>query len=31
MWQPRYVEEGEEGLKILDVEAVIGHDVRAES
>lgn len=29
MWQPRYVEEGEEGPKILDVEAVIDRDVRA--
>jgi len=28
MWQPRYLEEGEEGLEILDVEAVIDRDVR---
>jgi hypothetical protein len=27
MWQPRYVEEGEEGIRTLDVEALIDNDV----
>ena len=31
MWQPRYLKEGEEGLEILDVEAVIDRDVCTES
>jgi hypothetical protein len=31
MWQPRYLNEGEEGLEILDVEAVIDRDVGTES
>jgi hypothetical protein len=31
MWQPRYLKEGEEGVEILDVEAVIDRDVRTES
>jgi hypothetical protein len=28
MWQPHYLKEGEGGVKILDVEAVIDHDIR---
>jgi hypothetical protein len=31
MWQPRYVKEGEDGVELLDVEAVIDRDVRTES
>lgn len=31
MWQPRYLNEGEEGLEVLDVEAVIDRDVRTKS
>ena len=31
MWQPRYWKEGEEGLEILDVEAVVDRDVRTKS
>ena len=31
MWQPRYLKEGEEGIEILDVKAVIDRDIRTES
>jgi len=31
MWQPRYLKDGEDGVEILDVEAVIDRDVRTES
>ena len=31
MWQPRYLKEGEEGVEILDIKAVIDRNIRTES
>jgi hypothetical protein len=31
MWQPHYLKEGEEGLEILDIKAVIDRDIRTKS